>query len=86
MSIDHRHAVVDVLYHRLFAIDIFACLHGGNGDRAVPVIGRSDDHCIDIFAIEDFLIVLRREDEGTVDLFHMGQAAVVAVAGGDDFG
>src|SRR5206468_7376323 len=37
----------------LFAIDIFAGLHGPNGHQRMPVVRRGDRHDIDVFVVED---------------------------------
>ncbi len=49
----------------------------------VPVIGRADDDGIDVFAIKNLLVILGGEDVRAMDFLHMGEAAVVAIAGGD---
>ena len=86
LRFDHRRAIVDMLHHGLFAIDIFAGLHGVDGDLAVPVIGRADDDGIDIFASEDLFVILSGEDVRAVDFLHVREAPVVAIAGGYQFG
>ena len=47
---DERLAVVDMLHHRLFAVDVLAGVHGVDGDILVPVVGRGDDDGVDIRA------------------------------------
>ena len=51
----------------------------------MPVIGRADDDGVDIFALEDLLVILGGEDVRAMDFFHMREAAVVAIAGGYQF-
>ena len=41
----------------LFAVDVFARLHGIDQDAHVPVVGRGDDHGVDIFAVEQRAVV-----------------------------
>ncbi len=50
-------ALVDRQRERLFAIDVFAGLHGFDGDLRVPMIGRDDRHHFDVFAVEQLAIV-----------------------------
>jgi len=86
LRLNYGRAVVDMLHHGLFAIDVFAGIHGRNRDFAVPVIGGADDDGVDIFAVEDLLVMPGGEDLRAINLLHVGEAAVVAIAGGDDFG
>jgi hypothetical protein len=53
--------LVDIIRERLFAVDIFARAHGGDGDVGVPVVGSGDDDEVDILTGEDLAeIVIRR--------------------------
>ncbi len=79
--VDHREAVGHGVGHGLFAIDIFAGVHGGNGNPAVPVVGRADDDGVDIFARQNLFVIPGGEDLGAVHFFHVREAAVVAIAG-----
>ena len=51
--------LVDRVRHRFFAVNVLAGLHGVNRHLGVPVIGRRDQHDVDVFVIEDLAIILR---------------------------
>ena len=48
--------------HRLFEVDVFAGLHGIDGSRLVPVVGRRDEDGVDVFAGKDLAVVAGGED------------------------
>ena len=70
--------------HGLFAVDIFAGFHGVDSGLFVPVVGRGDDHGVNIVAGEDLVVVAGREDVAAPDLFRVFKAAVVTVRGGNE--
>ena len=56
---DHLEALGDGVRHGLFAVDVFAGVAGIDDDALVPVVGNGGDDAVDIFAVEQFLIVAR---------------------------
>ena len=49
--------LLDRVRHRLFAVDMLARFERIAGDLGVPVVGRGDQHGVDIVTLEDFAIV-----------------------------
>ena len=49
------------------------------------MIRRSDNHRIDVFSSDDFMIVARGECVLTIDFFHVREPPIVAVARGHQF-
>ena len=70
--------------HGLLAVDILAGVHGVDGGLLVPVVGGGDEDGVDVLAGEDLAVVAGGEEVVAVDLFHVGEAAVVAVGDGDE--
>ena len=62
-GLDHLRPVGVEMDHRLLAIDVFAGLHGVDGDLLVPVVGRADDDGIDVFAFQNLGVVAGGEDD-----------------------
>jgi hypothetical protein len=58
-------ALGDGQRNRLFAIDVLACLCGFDGNNGVPVVGRRNQHSVDVIADENFAEVIVR---GTVSV------------------
>ena len=50
--------LVDRQGQRLLAVDVLARLHGVDADLGVPVVGRADDHGVDVLAVEELAVVL----------------------------
>ncbi len=50
---------LDSVAHRLFDVHVFAAVHGFEGDLGVPVIGRGDQHRVDIRTVDDLAIIQR---------------------------
>jgi hypothetical protein len=78
------------LFHRmgdgLFAVDVFAGAHRGDGDGHMPVVGRADHDGVDVFAIEDLAVVEVVACVGrTVLGFGFQAARFIDVAARDDF-
>src|SRR5208283_4153970 len=48
-------ALLDGVGDGFFAVDVFACVDGGDDHRHMPVVGSADDHGVDVFAIEDLV-------------------------------
>ena len=65
-------------------IDIFARVHGVDGDLRVPVVGGADDHGVDVRAREHFAVVAAGEYLISPALFRARQPAFVDVRGGYD--
>ena len=49
---DHRAAFGDGVRQRLFAVDVLARLARAHGLQGVPMVGRADDHGVDVLAFE----------------------------------
>ena len=82
---DQRSRLFHRMGDRLFAVDVFARPHGGDGDWHMPVVWRADHDGVDIFAIEDLTEVQMIAGVGGAVLrlgFHA--ARFVDVAAGDD--
>jgi hypothetical protein len=47
----------DGVGHRLLAEDVLALLHGSHGDGCMEMVGRADDHTIDLLLLEQLAIV-----------------------------
>src|SRR5262245_19840158 len=74
--------LLDGASHGLFAINVLAGLHRLDGDRRVPMVGRGDDHGVDVLA-GDHLAVIERGQFGLAGLFGLVQSFAVNVANGD---
>ena len=57
-GVDHGPAFADGVGERLLDEDVPACLAGGDDGHGVPVIGRGDHDCVEIFAFEEFAEVM----------------------------
>ena len=62
LGFDHRLAVVHVLHHGLFAVHVFAGVHGVDGDFLVPMIGRSHNHGVHVRPRQNFAVIAGDED------------------------
>ncbi len=83
-GVDHGKSVGDIVRHGLLAIDVFAGVAGVDYDAPVPVIRHRGDDAVDVFAIEQFLVVARGRQAGVAgDFFRQRVAAVVQVGGAD---
>ncbi len=70
----------DVVAERLFDVDILAGLHGAQRRDRVPMIGRRDNHRVDVLAVEDLAVVHGFQDAGSGRLSGRVQVAGVDVA------
>src|SRR5579872_1107141 len=77
--------VIDVLHHRLFAVDILARIHRIDGDSLVPVVRRPNNDGVDIFARQHLAIIACGEHVVTPELLSALAAAVIAVAHCEQF-
>ena len=57
-GLDHQPALMDGQGHRLFGIDILARLARVNANQRPPVLGRGGDNRINVFAFQQFAVVL----------------------------
>ena len=57
-GLDHLPALVDRAAQRLLAVHVLAGLAGHDRDRGVPVVGRGDQHRVDVLAVQDAAEVL----------------------------
>ncbi len=48
LAAGHLAALMDAVGQRLFAEDVLAALHGGDGGDSVVVVGRGDHHGVDL--------------------------------------
>src|SRR6476661_6698695 len=62
---DYSRTFRNGMHHWLFAIHVLACFHCVDRNLLVPVIRSSDDHCIDIFPVQQFLVAACGENDGT---------------------
>jgi len=69
--------------HGFFEVDVLASFDGVDGGLFVPVVGGGDEDGVDVLAGEDLAVVAGGEEVGAPQLFGVGEAAVVAVGGGD---
>jgi len=69
--------------HGFFEVDVLAGFEGVDGGLFVPVVGGGDEDGVDVLAGEDLAVVAGGEEVGAPELFGVGEAAVVAVGGGD---
>ena len=53
----HATGLVDRVGHRLLAVDVLLRLAGVDGHLGVPVVGRGDDHGVDVVVLQDLAIV-----------------------------
>jgi len=86
LSFGDSQSVINMLHHRLFAIHVLPGVESVDRDLLVPVIGRADEHRINIGPRQDLFVIFRHEDVAPVLLLHVGEPPVVAVARGNDFG
>ena len=71
-------AFVNSQRQRLFTINILARLHGFDGNFRVPVIRRDDRHHVDIFAIQNLLVVLIDVDLSLITFFLLNPGDLIA--------
>ena len=57
-GLHHGDGLVDIVGQRFFAIHILARAHGGDGDEGVPVVGRGDEHRVDVGAREQLAKII----------------------------
>ena len=75
-------AVVDRLHHGLFAVHVFAGVHGVDAMRGCQWSGDRDDDGVDILARQHLAVIARGEDLVALDLLGARQPALVDVADG----
>src|ERR1700739_794404 len=68
---------------RPLTVDVLAGYHGVDGNLLVPVVGRADDHRVDIFARQDFLVVAGGENVVAPEFLAVFETAVVTVGYGN---
>ena len=73
-----------IVRKRLFHKHILAAVAGVDGHRHVPMVGRPDEHRIDIVAREQLVVVLRRECPGIGNPFRLLEGVVPNVANSRD--
>ena len=73
------------MHHGLFAIHVFPGIQCVYGYLLVPVVGSADDHRIDVFSVENFLVVGGEEQIVPPPFFGGRQPALVQVAGRHQF-
>ena len=83
-SLDHLGPFGMGVDHRLLAVHVLAGFHGIDGNLLVPVIGRANDHRVNIFARQDFLVVARGENVVAPELLAVLETAVVTVGDRDE--
>src|SRR6185503_19900420 len=83
LAVDHVLAFAQLLHHRLFAIPVFAGLHGVQAHLPVPVVGRGDDYGVHVRPRQLLTIIASGEDLIAPELFGAGQAALVDIADRD---
>ena len=74
--------LLDGVRHRLFDIDVLAGRHGVDGDLAVPVVGRGDQHGVDVVAFEQLAIV--EIAFAAADVLGSRETPLIDIANGDD--
>ena len=86
---EHRLAFEHVDADRLLQIDVGAGLDGGDGVQRVPVVGRADEHDVEVLLLEHLAVVgvgrggfWLRPLPG--DLDRLGEHVLVRIAEGDD--
>ena len=57
---DHGAPLFDIVRERLFDIDVLASLAGHHHRNCMPMIGRGDMNCIDLFQFEQLPEVIER--------------------------
>jgi len=79
-SSDHGSALVDRHASRLFDVHVLAGLTGMDGLYAVPVVGRGDQHRVDVGAFEQVTVIAVRRDSLPRSVHGGSQSAFVHVA------
>ena len=79
LRLHHAAAVADLLHHGLLAVDILAGIHGVDGDFGMPVVGRGDEHGIDIRPRQHLAIIARGEKLLAPTLFGAREPPLVDV-------
>src|SRR5262249_46130235 len=51
-------ALPDGVSHRLFDVNVLAGLHGPDGQERMPVVGRGDGNCVQVWVVQRFANVL----------------------------
>ena len=51
-GVEDREVLLQRLAHRLFAVDMLACVHRGDGYRSVPVVRSRNDDRVDVLVFE----------------------------------
>ena len=80
-----RAALVHGVGQRLLAVDVLAGLEGQHGGRRVVVVGRGDQHRVDVLLVEQLAVIDHEAGLGE-SLAHLAGAVLVHVAQGHDFG
>ncbi len=82
---NHLRPVGVQMDHGLFAVDVFAGLHGIDRNLFMPVVGRADDDGVDVFAFQDFAVVAGGEEVCAPEFLAVLEPAVVTVRNRDQF-
>ncbi len=78
-SLDHLWAVGIQMDHGLLAINILAGLHGVHGHLLVPVVGRANDHGVDVFSLQNLGVIAGGKNIVTPEFLAVGEPAIVAI-------
>src|SRR5262249_30084526 len=65
----HGERLLEIARHRFLAIHMLARLHGRDGGRRMDGVMGGDDHGINVFAFEHFLVIAISLHLGAGDLF-----------------
>lgn len=78
---DNYRTIFDPVCHRFFDVDVLAGAEGIEHDALMPVIGCSHDNCVDIFPIQQFLVIGEiRRDRSVSSLLCAFKVPLVAIA------
>ncbi len=83
LYLDQSFALVNGQGQRFLAIDVFPCLHGADGHQGVPVVDRTANHRVNIFAFQQFAKISEAVRVGKV-LFGGGKLVAVHVTDCND--
>ncbi len=83
--IDQHAAFVNAECQRFFGVDIFSRLAGVDaGCHALPFLG-GDDHCIDVFTLEDLVVVLIDRPGALMIRLELLRPRQIAITEGNEF-
>src|SRR5204862_3326210 len=57
--LDDLESLLDLMSHRLFAVDVFTSVTGVHDDLLMPVIGHGNDHAINVLVVEQVPVATR---------------------------